>query len=309
MVSVVIIVESERRDFNNYVKTLDRILIQSDLTYEFLIVANGTGKFIKSHLLDIQEINDRLRVFDFRVRCSKSDCIKEIIKIARGEWLLFSGTQPMITENSLSKLINYVDTSADVVITWRRRQAEHFRNQFYSRMFNWVVGRLTKNNFHDISCPLKLCRKAVLDEIDFFGDVLRFLPIFAAAKGYKIKEVPVEGSMVKTQKRHFLKPTEYLMRSIEIFAVFFNTRFSRKPLRFFSAFGALTSSAGLILLLVLFVQRFIFDISIGNRPSLFVSLLMMILGVLVSSAGLLGEIIVFFNSRSRKEYSIEKIIP
>jgi hypothetical protein len=119
--------------------------------------------------------------------------------------------------------------------------------------------------------------------------------------------VPVEGS-ITPQARFFYSPGDYLIRIIEIFAMFFNSRFSNKPLRFFSAVGALISLAGLTSFFVLFVQRFFFAISIGNRPFLFVSLLLMILGILVSSAGLLGEIIVFFNSKNRREYSVEKIV-
>jgi hypothetical protein len=309
MVSVVIILEAEHQGFTNYIKTLDRILIQSGLTHEFLIVANGTGNFIRTCLLGIQGLNDRLRIFEFRVRASRADCIRSVTMETRGDWLLISGSHQELAEDSLRKLISEASVPVDVVIPWRRKRGEHFPNQFYSWIFNWLVGRLTKNDFHDISCSIKMCRRAILEEIDLFGDVLRFLPVFAATKGYKIKEVSVEGSWIKSQRSFFYRPTEYLTRVIEIFAMFFNTRFSRKPLRFFSAVGAFISLAGLISLLILFIQRFLFDISIGNRPFLFVSLLMLILGVLVSSAGLLGEIIVFFNSWGRKEYSVEKVTP
>lgn len=308
MVSIAIIVESEHRGFVNYLKTLDRILAQSDLTHEFLIVANSTGDFIRRCLFDTQELSDRLRVFELRVRSSKAICLRAAAKEARGDWLLISGSHQELKEESVRRLISQADAAVDVIIPWRQKQEGRFLNQLYSRIFNWIVGRLTKNDFHDISCSVKMCRRAILDEIDFFGDVLRFLPVFAAAKGYKIREVPVEGYLIELQKRIFYSPAEYLTRVIEIFAIFFNARFSSKPLRFFSAFGALISLAGLISFFVLFVQRFFFAISIGNRPFLFVSLLLMILGILVSSAGLLGEIIVFFNSKNRREYSIEKIV-
>ena len=309
MVSIIIILEVEQRRFVSYIKTIDRILTQSGLSHEFIIVANGTGKFIRPCLDSIQKLNDRMRVFEFRVRTSKADCIRTIAKEIHGDWLLICGSHQELSEESMQKLISEADAAVDVVIPWRRKGAKRISNQVYAHIFNWFVGRLTKNDFHDITCSIKMCRRAILEEIEYFGDVLRFLPIFAAAKGYKIKEVPVEGILNATQKRFFHKPTVYINRVIEIFALFFNTHFSSKPLRFFSAVGTLFSFAGLTWLIVLFVQRFFFDISIGNRPSLFVSLLLMILGILVSSAGLLGEIIVFSNRRSRKEYNVEKMLP
>ncbi len=309
MVSIIIILDVEQRRFVSYIKTIDRILIQSGLTHEFIIVANGTGNFIRSCLNSIRELNDRMRVFEFRVRTSRADCIRTIAKEIHGDWLLISGSHQELSKESMQRLIRETDTAVDVVIPWRRKGTRSISNRIYAYIYNWLIGRLTKNDFHDISCSIKMFRRVILKELDFFGDILRYLPIFAAAKGYKIKEVPVEGLLIATQRRFVRKPTVYINRVIEIFALFFNAHFSSKPLRFFSAAGALISFAGLAWLVVLFVQRFFFDISIGNRPSLFVSLLLMILGILVSSAGLLGEIIVFFNRRRRKEYSVEKVLP
>ncbi|MGB5424291.1 MAG: glycosyltransferase [Desulfobacterales bacterium] len=307
MVSVIIILESEHRGFVDYVKAMDRVLVQSGLAHEILIVANGTGDFIRACLSDIRELYDRLRIFEFRIRFSKADCLRAITKETRGDWLLIGASHQELTEDSMDRLINHTDASVDVIIPWRQKGGTRFPNRLYSLIFNRLVGLLTKNDFHDIGCSPKMCRREILEEMDFFGDVLRFLPVFAATKGYRIKEVPVEGS-ITPKARFFYSPTDYLIRLIEIFAIFFNSRFSSKPLRFFSAVGAFISLLGLISLIVLFIQRFFFDVSIGNRPSLFVSLLLMIMGVLVSSAGLLGEIIVFFNSRGRKEYTVEKIV-
>jgi HAMP domain-containing protein len=107
-------------------------------------------------------------------------------------------------------------------------------------------------------------------------------------------------------KTGFYSLSAYVGRILDIFTLFFNTRFSRKPLRFFSGVGVAFVAAGILILAVLFAQKIFAGIPIGNRPFLFVALLIMILGVLVASAGLLGEIIAFTNGRHKKEYVIEK---
>jgi dolichol-phosphate mannosyltransferase len=160
---------------------------------------------------------------------------------------------------------------------------------------------------HDFSCLVKVVRRAVLEETDLYGNMFRFLPVLAADKGFRVKEVPVQH-LQERGKIGFYSVSDYITRLIDILTVFFNTRFTRKPLRFFSAIGIVFIFFGSLSLLLLFIERFFFSIPIGNRPLLFLSLLLTILGVLISSAGLLGEIIAFTNGRKKREYTIEKTI-
>jgi hypothetical protein len=101
---------------------------------------------------------------------------------------------------------------------------------------------------------------------------------------------------------------EYFTRIIDIFTLYFNTRFTRKPLRFFSGIGILFLLAGFATTSYVFVQKFVFGQPIGDRPLLLLSILFMVLGIQAASVGLLGEIIVFIHGRQRKEYNIEKMI-
>jgi hypothetical protein len=158
---------------------------------------------------------------------------------------------------------------------------------------------------HDLSCTVTVVRRTVLEETELYGNMFRFLPVLAAKRGFRVKEMPVEH-LQERGKTGFYSFSVYISRLIDILTLFFNTRFTRKPLRFFSFIGIGFTSLGGLSLLVIFIQKFFFNISIGNRPVLFISLLLTILGVLVASAGLLGEIIVYTNGRKKKEFTIEK---
>jgi len=309
LISAIILFDSESQEFTNYLKMLDRSLNLSGQKYEIIVVANGTGKFLKSYIDDIKKFDTRMRLFEFRLRTSKANCLKAITQKTHGDWILISGSQQELSEESLRKLISLSATSTDDIIIPRLQiQKGTFSKSFSSRIFKWLVGRLTETDIYDVYFTVAMCRRTLLGEIDLFGDAIRFLPVFAAAKGFSIEKVMIDKPLAELKKANYYRPTEYLSLMIDIFSLFFNTRFFHKPNRFFSAAGAIISLTGLTVMLILFLQRFFFNIAIGNRPELFLSLIMVILGVLVSSAGLLGEIIIFFNRGDKKEYSVEKIV-
>jgi hypothetical protein len=135
----------------------------------------------------------------------------------------------------------------------------------------------------------------------------RFLPILAEKRGFKTKEVKCLHHQ-EQGKTGFYSLFDYLTRLIDILTLYFNTRYSRKPLRFFSSIGIALLSIGLGTTAYPFIQRLFMGHPIGNRPVLFLGIFLMVMGVLVASAGLLGEIITFTYGRQKKEYAIEKVI-
>jgi ABC-type Na+ efflux pump permease subunit len=91
-------------------------------------------------------------------------------------------------------------------------------------------------------------------------------------------------------------------------AVFFLTKFTRKPLRFFGAtgMGALLGGGGITLYLT--IQRLFMGVSLRNKPMLLLGLLLIVLGTLLFSIGLIGEMVIFTNARNVKDYTVEEII-
>jgi hypothetical protein len=136
----------------------------------------------------------------------------------------------------------------------------------------------------------------------------RYLPILAAQKGFKIKEVECEHYQEYGGKSGIANIPEYFTRVIDIITLYFNTRFTRKPLRFFSTIGMLFLGLGLFILFYVFAEKLLFGQSIGDRPILLLSILLMVVGIQTASVGLLGEIIAFTHGRTKKEYTIEEII-
>jgi hypothetical protein len=149
----------------------------------------------------------------------------------------------------------------------------------------------------------------VVEETDIYGNMYRFLPILAEKKGFKTREIKCDHYQQRgVGKSGFYSLSHYFNTFIDILTLYFNTGFSRKPLRFFSAIGLMFLIGGLLITAYIFAEKFFLGYPVGSRSSLLLAIVLMVLGVQAASVGLLGEIIAFAHGRKKKEYSIEKLI-
>jgi len=197
--------------------------------------------------------------------------------------------------------------AVDLVVPYRKRRKDPILNRVHSTLLNTIVTRVIGIKIHDIGCNAKLFRREVLEGMDLYGNMYRYFPALAAQKGFKVKEVECD-QVEKARKTRFYNLRLYLDRVIEILNLFFSTNFSKKPLRFFSFVGSSFMAIGIIALLYIGIQKVIFEIPIGARPLLLISMISFVGGAQIASFGLLGEIISFVHGRSHKEYTIEKIV-
>jgi hypothetical protein len=305
--SIIVLLEEEHQDFPKFIKVLNAIFSERQDPWEILIIANGTGRFLRRILKELPIEASRLKAFEFTIRTTQAVCINAALKDVRGDILMVCGSYPQITEDSFVKLLDCLNKQIDIIAPWRQNRVDSSFRQFQSRAFNYLVRQLTRSDLHDVSCSVTMFRRKVLQETDIYGNMYRFLPILASSKGFKTKEVKCDHYQERGETG-FYNLSEYTNGLIDLFTLYFTICFTKRPFRFFSSTGVYFVSGGMILTMLLFAQSLFLGLPIGNRLSLFLSLLLMILGILVWSVGLLGEIIVFVNGRHKCEYTIEKIL-
>lgn len=305
--SIIVLLEEKHEDFAQFMNNLYDVFSSRNAPFEILIMANGTGGFLRNKLAEFSELSGRLKAFEFNTTTTEAVCLKAGLNESNGEILVVCGSYQQITNDSMLKLLDSMDDETDIISAWRQHRGDHAFNRLQSKIFNWLVRKIIKFELHDLSCPIKLFRRKVLEETVMYGNMYRFIPIVAAQKGFKTKEVKCEHNQARG-KIGIHSILVYITRLIDILTLFFNTRFTRKPLRFFSSIGLSFFLIGLIITFYVFVQKFFMGYPIGDRPILLLALFFMVLGVQAGSVGLLGEIITFTHGRHRKEYTIEKMI-
>ena len=305
--SIIILLEDPHPDFHEFIRNLHNVFSTKGDPFEILIMANGRGGFLRNQLAKLQSFNRTLKAFDFYAATTQAVCLQAGLKESSGDIIVVCGSYQQITNDSFVQLLDSLDDDTDIISPWRQNRVDPWFNRFQSRVFNTLVRKMIKPELHDLSCTVKVFRRQVAEETKIYGNMYRFLPILAAQKGFKTREIECEHYQERG-KTGLYGLSDYVTRLIDIFTLFFNTRFTKKPLRFFSSIGLCFLITGLFITFYVFVERFFLSHPIGDRPILLLALFFMVLGVQAGSVGLLGEIIVFIHGRQTKEYSIEKLI-
>jgi hypothetical protein len=131
--------------------------------------------------------------------------------------------------------------------------------------------------------------------------------MLADRQGFKVLEVDIRQSP-KDRFEGVYGLREYARPFLDIFTVFFLVRFTKKPLRFFGMVGVSTFTIGVVLTVVMVIQRMFFNHPLADRPALLLSSLLVVLGLQLFAIGLLGELIIFTHAKSMKDYKVDRVI-
>jgi hypothetical protein len=184
-----------------------------------------------------------------------------------------------------------------------------------SRVFNWLVSKLTGVRLHDHNCGLKAFRREVIHEIRLYGELHRFVPVLAAAKGFRTAEVVVKHRPRKygKSKYGFSRLSKGLL---DLITVKFLIGYGQRPQHVLGTVGLLSFLLGSMGMFVLAVRWFLSRTLDGWQPihlhqtaSLYYSLGLFIIGAQFMSIGLLGEMIAAYMVRDAETYSIAEHTP
>jgi hypothetical protein len=305
--SIIILLKLKNDDLLEFVTNLDSFFKSQGEDFEILIILNGVGSLSEEKRHQLAQVHANLRMFQLPAKTTEAISLTVGFKECRGKIIVVFGSFQQITTQSLENMLEALDDTTDLVTSWRRNRRDGNFSQFQSKVFNWVVRLIVKTNQNDIACKVKVLRPKILDSIPIYGKMYNYLPILARDKGFKIKEIACDH--YKDHRKSGIRSvSQYLNTLLDIVALYFNSRFNRKPLRFFSTVGIIFSVIGVFIISFVFFEKLFFGTPIGESAVLLMSLLFIVLGIQTASVGLLGEIVAFVHGRHRKEYTIEKIL-
>ena len=305
--TIVFLIDSENEEFFKFYELIYGIFKKLNERFEIIVIANGTAGFIESWLEFQGQISERLKVIIFRKKVSQFVCLKAILNESNGSKILSLGPFQELSSESYKHLIQSMTKNVDLVVPSRKFRKDAFLNRLHSGVLNKAVRVVLGVKLKDIGCVVKLFRREVLKEMDFYSYAYDYLAVLAIQKGFTVKEVECDQSQ-KVRKTTFYKFKIYIKRLTEILNLFFSTNFSKMPLRFFNIVGASLVFSGILSISWVFFQRIAFHTTIGSQPLLIIGFIGLVGGTQMSGFGLLGEIISFVHGRSQKGYTIEKII-
>jgi glycosyltransferase involved in cell wall biosynthesis len=210
----------------------------------------------------------------------------------------------------IPKILAKLDEGYDVVSGWRKdRKDAPFRRNFVSQLANRLISGISGISLNDYGCTLKAYRKDVLMGMRLYGEMHRFIPIYASWMGAKITEIPV-----RHYPRKFGKSKYGLERVVKILldlaVVKFLDRYFVKPIYVFGGFGIFSLAIGAFSAVLMICLKFFKGVSMISTPLPLLSAMTTLVGVMSILMGLLAEIMVrtYFESQQRPAYAVRQLV-
>lgn len=272
--------------------------------YEVLFVDDGSTDATWHNIQHLHVHEQHCSGVSLRTNRGKSIALAAGFNQAQGNIIITMDGDLQDNPADIIRLVNKIRKGYDVVAGRKQWKASALR-KILTRLFNATVSLTTGIHIHDFNCSIKAYRREVLDEINVYGELHRFLPVLAHWRGFRITEIPVDNFKRKYGKSKY--GLERIWRGFfDLASILFIVKYSKKPLHFFGLWGLLLFFGGIIIDAYLAILHFAGQ-AIGDRPLLMLGTLMIILGIQFFSLGLLGESL-NYHLHKRQETPIRKVL-
>jgi glycosyltransferase involved in cell wall biosynthesis len=281
--------------------------IPNEYTYEILFIDDGSTDNSFKVLKELAEKDANIKLIKLRKNFGKSAALNLGFRQSTGEIVFTMDADLQDDPADILRMLEKLEEGYDLVSGWKKNRKDGIEKRLPSKLFNKVTSILSGIKLRDFNCGYKAYRREVIDSIDIYGEMHRYIPVLAYRKGFRITEIPIEH-----HKREFGKSKygfeRYLRGLFDSLTSTFLTRFYDRPMHFFGRVGLLLFTIGFIICSVLTYRWFMYG-AFNVRPLLMLGILLIILGVQSVSTGFLGELIVDATYRSRyNERHVKEVI-
>ncbi|GIV64199.1 MAG: glycosyltransferase family 2 protein [Chloroflexota bacterium] len=310
--SVIIPVYNEEESLPILHQAVHQALDSLNLRWEMVLVDDGS-KDSSPRIIERLHQSDpeHVRGVLLRRNFGQTAAIAAGIDHSCGEMVVLLDADLQNDPADIPLMLEKLQEGYDVVSGWRvHRQDQFLTRTLPSRIANWLISKTTGVYLHDYGCTLKAYRREVITGFKLYGEMHRFIPVYAHSVGAKMLEVPV-----RHHPRRFGKAKYGLERTIKVIldliTVKFLSSYGNKPIYLFGGAGFILILISLITLLVLFVRRVFFQIPVLDSPIFQMSTMVFILGFQSILMGLIAELLVrtYHESQGKPTYTIRKILP
>jgi glycosyltransferase involved in cell wall biosynthesis len=253
---------------------------------------------------------EHVRVVVFRRNFGQTAAIEAGIDHARGDIIVLLDADLQNDPADIPVLLAKLNEGYDLVSGWRKnRQDNALTRTIPSNLANGLISWVTGVHLHDYGCTLKAYRREALEGFHLYGEMHRFIPVFAHSVGARITELPVRHHARKYGKAKYgLERT--LKVVLDLFTVKFLLDYSHKPMRLFGGTGMILIAGSGLLLTYLFVRKIIEGISILGSPLFQLGVMFFILGFQSILMGLIAELLArtYHESQRKPTYTIRKVL-
>ncbi len=277
--------------------------------HEIIFIDDGSNDGSFAVMQELSAKDKNVKIIKFRKNFGKAASLDAGFEAAKGDIIFTMDADLQDDPKEIINFIKKIEQGYDLVSGWKKKRKDPIHKTFPSKLFNAITAKFFRLKLHDYNCGFKAYRKEVIKELDIYGEMHRYIPALADSKGFKITEIPVNHRPRKFGKSKY-GIERYIRGFLDLLTVKLVTSYTHSPLYLFGRIGTTFSVIGFLIGLYLTIMKFWFHQPLYNRPLLYLSILLIMLGLQFFSIGLIGELLVNQNRKQNKSktISIEKKI-
>lgn len=299
--SVVIPLLNEEESLNELHHWIAEVMQSNGFLYEILFIDDGSTDSSWEVIKQLSEKDSSVRGIRFLKNFGKSQALHAGFARAKGEVIITMDADLQDNPEEIPELYRMIkDDGYQLVSGWKKKRYDSvIGKNLPSKLFNFAARKTSKVKLHDFNCGLKAYKKEVIKTIEVTGEMHRYIPVLAKSAGFdRIGEKVVQHQARKYGKTKF-GMERFIRGFLDLITISFLSRFGKRPMHLFGAWGAIMLFVGFCFALYLGIDKLFINPTgrlITDRPQFYISLTAMILGSQFFVAGFLGELIL----RSKK---------
>jgi dolichol-phosphate mannosyltransferase len=300
---------NERDGIDAFLKELFGVLGALGRTYEVLAVNDGSTDGTTEALNAAAGVYPALRVVHFRRNFGQTAALMAGFDLSRSAVVVPIDGDGQNDPSAIESLLREIDSGFDVVSGWRRDRQDASGRVLTSRVANRLISAISGVRLNDYGCTLKAYRREVLDGVRLYGELHRFIPIFASWQGARVTEIPTKHRprTAGRSKYGFGRIGRVLL---DLMLVAFLERAASRPLHLFGGVGLLAFAAAAATGLWALWLKVVGNVSFISTPLPLLIVMFLVLSVLSLFTGLLAELVMrtYYESQDKKPYVIRSLL-
>lgn len=314
-ISVVVPVFDEEESLPELVAWIGKVMYENNFSYEVILVDDGSRDSSWDVISRLNKNNPLIRGIKFRRNYGKSAALNTGFEAAEGEVVITMDADLQDSPDEIPALYRKIkEEKYDLVSGWKAKRYDPLSKTIPTKLFNAATRKMSGiNNLHDFNCGLKAYRKAVVKNIEVYGEMHRYIPVIAKWAGFtKIAEQVVEHRARKYGKTKF-GMSRFINGFLDLLSIFFVGKFGKRPMHFFGTMGVLSFLVGMIIAIWIIAEK-LYHIAHNEKyrdatdnPLFYIALVAIILGSQLFLTGFVAELVAR-SSHDRNKYQVEENI-
>ncbi len=309
LLTVIVPVYNEAENLQQFYESVLAVMVREKYRYEIIFVDDGSSDGSGDILTSLAARSPQCKVVHLRKNFGQTAAMMAGMDYSSGDIIVPIDADSQNDPEDIPRLLAKLDEGYDLVSGWRKnRQDARLTRNFPSWMANKLISRISGVKLSDYGCTLKAYRRSIVEDIKLYGEMRRFLPIYASWAGARTTEIPVN------HKPRLVGESKYGLERVvkvplDLMVVKFLSSYSQKPIYVFGGFGLFSHALALLTFAAMIYFKFWGGKSFIETPLPLLAALFILMGFIAMLMGLIAELTVrtYHESQDKRTYLVRKM--